>query len=183
MADEPSAEKNVSVIILAGGCFWGLEKALSVIKGVTETECGYANGYDMIFPDYMTVCSGRFGYCEAVKVCYDPDMIGLERILDAFFMVIDPTQENRQGNDHGIQYRTGIYWIDELDGIKIEKYVENERKKHSEFYTETIPLQNYFPAEEYHQKYLEKNPGGYCHISRREIEHIRRMFSDDPSDK
>ena len=168
-----------SVIYLAGGCFWGLEKVFSVIPGVTGTECGYANGYDRIIPDYLTVCSGRFGYCEVVKVCYDPRIVGLERLLDAFFAVIDPTLMNRQGNDRGTQYRTGIYWTDDASGKTTVAYVENERKKHNDFCTEARPLDNYFPAEDYHQQYLCKNPGGYCHISGTEFEKVRRMFSDE----
>lgn len=178
-AENPAACGR-SVIYLAGGCFWGLEKVLSVIRGVTDTECGYVNGYCTVIPNYLFVCSGKFGYCEAVKVRYDPDIISLERLLDAFFMVIDPTLLNRQGNDRGVQYRTGIYWEDDLSEKAVKAYVECERKKHSEFHTETGPLVNYFPAEEYHQDYLEKNPGGYCHISGGEIEKIRRMFSDHP---
>ena len=170
-------EERSAVIFLAGGCFWGLEKVFSGIRGVTGTECGYANGYDRIIPDYMTVCSGRFGYCEVVKVSYDPDAISLENILQVFFMVIDPTLLNRQGGDRGIQYRTGIYWIDEGSGRIVTSYVEEERKKHKEFHTESGSLVNYFKAEEYHQKYLDNNPNGYCHIPRKEIEHIHRMFS------
>jgi methionine-S-sulfoxide reductase len=128
-------------------------------------------------PDYISVCSGIGGYCEAVRVRYDPSIITLERLLDAFFMVIDPTLLNRQGNDRGVQYRTGIYWTDEASGTIVRSYVNNEKKKHMEFHTETVPLENYVPAEDYHQDYLDKNPGGYCHISRKEMEHIRRMFS------
>ncbi|MDR1690784.1 MAG: peptide-methionine (S)-S-oxide reductase MsrA [Candidatus Methanoplasma sp.] len=168
-----------SVIYLAGGCFWGLEKALSVIRGVTDTECGYANGYDRIIPDYLTVCSGRFGYCEAVRVMYDPDIVSLHSLLDVFFMVIDPTLLNRQGNDRGIQYRTGIYWTDEDSERIVREYVEAERKKHSEFHTEAGPLQNFIVAEECHQDYLDKKPDGYCHIPRDQIENIRKMFSED----
>ena len=166
-------------IYLAGGCFWGLEKVLSGIKGVTDTECGYANGDEHIIPDYMTVCSGRFGYCEAVRVCYDPGVITLENILEVFFMVIDPALLNRQGNDRGIQYRTGIYWADEGSGKKVSEFMEKEKKKHNVFYTEEGPLKNFFQAEEYHQDYLDKNPNGYCHIPRNEIENIRRMFSGE----
>ncbi|MDR2698883.1 MAG: peptide-methionine (S)-S-oxide reductase MsrA, partial [Candidatus Methanoplasma sp.] len=161
------------------GCFWGVEKVFSAIPGVTGTECGYANGYALLVPDYMTVCSGKFGYCEAVRVSYDPATVGLERILDVFFMIIDPTLLNRQGNDRGIQYRTGIYWADEPSRRTVEGYVEKERKKRGEFFTEAGPLLYYVPAEEYHQHYLDKNPGGYCHISREEMEHVRRMFSND----
>jgi len=171
-------EKPTAEIILAGGCFWGLEKVFSGIKGVTHTECGYANGYDMIIPDYMTVCSGKFGYCEVVKIDYDPEIICLEKLLDVFFMVIDPTLLNRQGGDRGIQYRTGIYWVDEDSGRAVSSFVEKERKKHEEFHTEIGPLINYFMAEEYHQKYLDKNPNGYCHIPRNEIEQIHRSFQE-----
>jgi len=167
------------VIYLAGGCFWGLEKVFSVIRGVTDTECGYANGYKLIIPDYMTVCSGKFGYCEVVRVCYDPQIVSLERLLEAFFMVIDPTLLNRQGNDRGIQYRTGIYWSDEAAREAVTSYVKKEKEKHGEFHTEAVPLENYFPAEDYHQDYLDKNPSGYCHIPRDEIEDIRRTFSGD----
>jgi len=168
-----------SAIYLAGGCFWGLEKVLSVIPGVIDTECGYANGYPLFIPDYMTVCSGKFGYCEAVRVCYDQALVKLERILDVFFLVIDPTLLNRQGNDRGIQYRTGIYWVDDGAEKIVTSYVESERKKHEEFYTEIGPLENFFDAEPYHQDYLDKNPDGYCHISKEEMEHIRKMFSDN----
>jgi methionine-S-sulfoxide reductase len=174
---EDNSFSNGSVIYFAGGCFWGLEKVFSLIKGVTDTECGYANGYPLIVPDYMTVCSGKFGYCEAVMIRYDPGTISLERLLDAFFMVIDPTLQNRQGNDIGMQYRTGIYWIDELSGNTVKEYIDEERKKHSEFHTEAMRLVNFFPAEDYHQDYLDKNPEGYCHISHEEIDHIRNMFS------
>jgi len=174
---DPAVSCGGSVVYLAGGCFWGVEKVFSMIPGVSGTECGYANGYDRIIPDYMTVCSGKFGYCEAVKVCYDPAAVGLERILEVFFMIIDPSLLNRQGNDRGIQYRTGIYWADEPSGRIVTEYVEKERKKHSEFRTEAGPLINYFPAEEKHQHYLDNNPAGYCHISREEMEHVRRMFS------
>jgi len=172
-----AAQCDGSVIYLAGGCFWGLEKVFSVIRGVTDTECGYANGYNRFIPDYMTVCSGKFGYCEAVKVCYDPRIISLERILEAFFMVIDPTLLNRQGNDRGIQYRTGIYWADEQAKDVVTVYIKKETEKHKEFYTEAGPLEYYVPAEDYHQNYLDKNPDGYCHIPRDEIESIRRTFS------
>jgi len=177
MSGTTSSGEGRSVIYFAGGCFWGLEKVFSVIRGVTDTECGYANGYNRIIPDYMTVCSGKFGYCEAVEVCYDPGVISLESLLKAFFIVIDPTLLNRQGNDRGIQYRTGIYWTDEPSGEVVRAYIKKEKEKYSEFYTEAGPLENYVPAEDYHQDYLDKNPSGYCHIPRDEIENIRRTFS------
>ena len=151
-------------IFLAGGCFWGLEKAMSLLDGVLDTECGYANGDPRLMPDYMLVCSGRFGYRETVKVVYDPVVIPLERILFAFFLVIDPTQERRQGNDVGEQYRTGIYWTDEDSAKRVTAFIENIRDKYPEFHTEIGPLTQYSRAESEHQSYLSRNPGGYCHI-------------------
>lgn len=162
-------------IYLAGGCFWGLEKALSDAKGVIFTECGYANGHPLLIPDYMLVCSGKFGYREAVKVRYDPSEISLDRLLDIFFFLIDPTLENRQGNDRGPQYQTGIYWTDDESAKVVKEHVEEEMKKHSEFHTEIGPLVNFHRAEEYHQDYLEKNPEGYCHISKDDMMAVKRM--------
>ncbi len=100
----------MSVIFLAGGCFWGLEHAFRMVPGIISTECGYVNGDPHLIPDYLLVCSGRYGYREAVRVEYDPGKRSLESILSAFFLLIDPTQERRQGNDIGIQYQTGVYW-------------------------------------------------------------------------
>ena len=162
-------------IYLAGGCFWGLEAAFKGLKGVVSTECGYANGDPHFIPDYMLVCSGRFGYVETVKVVYNPDVLPLEGILWAFFFLIDSTQENRQGNDRGIQYRTGVYWTDEDSGKRIILYFERESPKHSDFFTEAGPLTFYSPAEDYHQDYLDRNPAGYCHIPREKIEILRRL--------
>jgi peptide methionine sulfoxide reductase msrA/msrB len=163
------------VIYLAGGCFWGLEKAFAGIRGVTDTECGYANGYDRLVPDYLLVCSGKYGYKEAVRVEYDPKIIPLERLLMAFFIVIDPTEKDHQGNDIGVQYGTGVYWVDEGSARTVRDFIEVERAKHNGFFTEIGPLENFFPAEEYHQDYLDKNPGGYCHVSPEKMR-ILRMF-------
>ena len=162
-------------IYLAGGCFWGVEKAISLLKGVESTECGYANGDPKLIPDYLLVCSGRYGYAETVKVVYDPDVIGLDKILKAFFMIIDPTKLNRQGNDVGIQYRTGIYWVDDESGGVVMHIVSPLSRHFSEFYTEAEPLSFYCPAEENHQKYLDRNPFGYCHISRDIMNEIAKM--------
>ncbi len=151
-------------IFLAGGCFWGLEKALQDLPGITSTECGYANGDPHFVPDYMLVCSGRFGYREAVKVEYDPSALSLEDVLTVFMFLIDPTQERRQGNDVGIQYQTGVYWEDPEDGDTVERFMQSERAKYPEFHTECGPLAFWSPAEGYHQHYLDRNPGGYCHI-------------------
>jgi methionine-S-sulfoxide reductase len=165
----------MSEIYLAGGCFWGVEKAMSLLRGVTSTQCGYANGDPNLIPDYMLVCSGRFGYAETVKVEYDPNEVDLDKILLAFFMIIDPTQKNRQGNDHGIQYRTGIYWTDEITGERVKDIVSKISARFSEFYTETLPLDNFTPAEDNHQKYLDRNPRGYCHISPLAMAEIQKL--------
>ena len=151
-------------IYLAGGCFWGLEKALGGLRGVVSTECGYANGDPHFIPDYMLVCSGRYGYRETVRVDYDPDVLPLEDILYGFLYLIDPTQERRQGNDIGIQYQAGVYWVDPGDEEVVRGVFSVEAPRYPEFHVEAGPLTFWSPAEEYHQKYLDKNPGGYCHI-------------------
>ncbi|MDR2406134.1 MAG: peptide-methionine (S)-S-oxide reductase MsrA [Deltaproteobacteria bacterium] len=153
-------------IYLAGGCFWGVERYISLIPGVKNTEVGYANGRTQN-PSYKDVCSGETGFTEAVKVCYDADLINLEELLSLFYKVIDPTSKNRQGNDVGEQYRTGVYFEDQKDEQIVEESLKNLSKGLDKpLMVESGKLLNYYPAEEYHQKYLEKNPGGYCHIGR-----------------
>jgi len=151
-------------IVLAGGCFWGVEEYISRINGVIDTEVGYANGRRKS-PTYEQVCTGTTGHAEAVKVEYDENNLSLYSLLKKFFSIIDPTIENRQGPDKGTQYRTGIYYINEKDKDTILKVVEEEQKKYDKkIVTEIEPLSSYFEAEEYHQDYLKKNPNGYCHI-------------------
>jgi len=151
-------------IVLAGGCFWGVEEYLSRIKGVIDTEVGYANG-DVKNPTYEEVCSGHTGHVEACYIKYDDEILDLEDLLNRFWKIIDPTIENQQGPDIGSQYRTGIYYIDESDISVIEKSKELQQKQYTkDIVTEVKPLTSYYKAEEYHQKYLQKNPGGYCHI-------------------
>lgn len=151
-------------IYLAGGCFWGVEKYLSLIDGVVGTETGYANGKTEN-PTYDDVCFRDTGHAEAVKVTYDTDKISLNKLLEEFYKVIDPTALNRQGNDVGIQYRTGIYYTDRDDLPVIKKSLEELQKRYERtLAVEAAELQNYSTAEEYHQKYLDKNPNGYCHI-------------------
>lgn len=153
-----------SEIYLAGGCFWGTEKFLSLINGVDNTQVGYANG-KTINPTYHEVCHNNTGHAETVKVVYDPETITLERLLELFFDAIDPTSVNRQGGDVGSQYRTGIYYIDDGDLPIIQKSIEKLQQKYEKpIAIEVEPLKNYSPAEEYHQRYLDKNPNGYCHI-------------------
>lgn len=153
-----------NVIYLAGGCFWGMEQLMQSIPGVIDAESGYANGTCEADADYKTVCKGETGFREAVRVEYDPGQVSLDALLLAYFYVIDPTVENRQGNDRGSQYQTGVYYTNESAKETVERIAEIERGRSEKFFVEIGPLKNYYPAEEYHQNYLEKNPGGYCHI-------------------
>lgn len=151
-------------IILAGGCFWGVEEFLSRIDGVTYTEVGYANGRTEN-PTYEEVCTGTTNFTEACLVHYNENKLTLEALLEEYFGIINPTYLNRQGNDVGTQYRTGIYYFDESDLDTIIKSMENLQTKYTEkVVIEVEPVKNYYKAEEYHQKYLKKNPNGYCHI-------------------
>lgn len=152
-------------IVLAGGCFWGVEEYMSRIDGVVETKVGYANGMKEN-PTYEEVCTGLTGHAEACYIKYDEDIISLNELLNRFWRIIDPTSLNKQGGDLGHQYRTGIYYIDKEDLDTIEKSFEEIEKKYEKaIVTEVKPLICFYVAEEYHQKYLKKNPNGYCHIN------------------
>jgi len=154
----------IKTIYLAGGCFWGLEKYLSLIKGITDTLVGYANGKTSN-PTYEEVCKGS-DHVETVKIKYDDDIISLTEILDLYSKVIDPTSINKQGGDIGRQYRTGIYYLNNQDKQIIEGWIILLQEAYADkIQIEVLPLNNYYEAEEYHQKYLEKNKNGYCHIS------------------
>lgn len=156
----------MKTIYLAGGCFWGMQKFIDQFQGVTATEVGYANGPDRA-PSYEEVCRDS-GHAETVRIDYDETVIGLEQLLDYYFMVIDPLSVNRQGEDEGIQYRTGVYYTDEADLDVIRRVFEAQTEKAgAPLAVDAEPLRNFFSAEEYHQKYLEKNPAGYCHIPAR----------------
>ena len=173
--------KETETIYLAGGCFWGIEHLMQAIPGVIHAESGYANGTGKEDAVYKTVIQGKTGFRETVKVEYDPEQVSLDAILLAYFYVIDPTVQNQQGNDIGTQYQTGIYYTDDDSKATVERIAELERSRSKEFHVEIGPLINYYPAEEYHQDYLVKNPNGYCHIPLEEI----RLFSTmriDPGD-
>ena len=165
-------------IWLAGGCFWGLEAYMVRVYGVYDVISGYANG-NKDNPTYEEVCSGTTGFAETVQVLYDPERIDLENLLRNFLKVIDPTTANRQGNDKGTQYRSGIYYKNVDDKIIIDDMVQDEQKKYQDkIKTEVLPLVNFFIAEDYHQRYLEKNPNGYCHIDFSSLEDI--IITVDP---
>lgn len=171
------------IIYFAGGCFWGVEKYLSLIPGVVGTEAGYANGKTEN-PTYEQVCRDNTGHAETVKVTYDSSKLPLQELLTRFFEVIDPTSVNRQGNDRGIQYRSGIYYAEPEDKDVILSALDALQAQYKEpVVVEAAPLENYYPAEEYHQDYLDKNPGGYCHISSTAFERAKRpLISDNDRD-
>ena len=154
----------MKTIVVAGGCFWGVDAYMSKIDGIVETKVGYANGTKKE-PTYDEVCSGKTGHVEACLISYDEKLVLLEKILNKFWGIIDPTVLNRQGADVGDQYRSGIYYTDK-DDLDIILRVKNEvqSKYEKAIVTEIQPLSCFYDAEDYHQKYLQKNPGGYCHI-------------------
>jgi peptide methionine sulfoxide reductase msrA/msrB len=165
VAPTPSelAAKGLKTIYVAGGCFWGLEKYIDLVNGVVDAEVGYANGANAS----ATYGDGS-GYAEAVKVVYDPKVAPLPFLLDLFYDAIDPTSVNRQGNDLGTEYRTGIYYTDPADEAVVDRSLARLQKKYTDpIAVESGPLTNYTRAEDYHQDYLEKNPAGYCHIAKK----------------
>ncbi|MDO4272197.1 MAG: peptide-methionine (R)-S-oxide reductase MsrB [Eubacteriales bacterium] len=163
-------EENTNTIYLAGGCFWGIEAYIKKLPGVYETDVGYANGTTEN-PTYEDVCYNNTGHAETVKVVYDTSQITTKQLLDGFFKVVDPISVNKQGNDTGSQYRSGIYYVNEEDKAIADMAVEEQKAKYKqEIATEVLPLDNFYLAEEYHQDYLDKNPGGYCHIDLRQAD-------------
>lgn len=151
-------------IYLAGGCFWGAEHFFRQIEGVVMTEVGFANGHTPD-PSYKEVYTDTTGYAETVHVRYDPERVGLKFLLRMFFKAIDPTSLNKQGEDEGTRYRTGIYYDDSNDLPKIRAiFDEVQRAFVAPLAVEVGPLQNFYRAEDYHQDYLNKNPDGYCHL-------------------
>lgn len=157
-------------IYLAGGCFWGAEQYLEAIPGVAQTRVGYANG-STAHPTYEQVCAQNTGHAETVQVDYDENVLSLSFLLDLFYEAIDPTSLNRQGGDRGPQYRTGIYYSDGADLPVIEQSLARLQLTLTKpVAIEVAPLSSFWDAEEYHQKYLHKNPGGYCHINPSKIQ-------------
>ena len=158
-------DKELEVIYLAGGCFWGVEAYMDLLEGVIDVNSGYANGKTKN-PTYKEVVNEDTGFAETVEVKFDPNVIDLTTILLHYFKIVDPTSLNRQGNDIGDQYRTGIYYNDEKQLKVIESVVNHEQKKYAkDIVVEVKPIENYYLAEDYHQDYLKKNPLGYCHIN------------------
>jgi len=168
----------------AAGCFWGVEKILSKIPGVVSTQVGYAGGTSEN-PTYPQVCTGQTGHTEAVEVTYDPSKVNYEELLIIFFEYHDPTTPDRQGPDVGSQYRSVIFTHDaqQLAAAKRSKQILQESKLFKDpIVTEIVPAGPFYQAEEYHQKYLEKNPGGYCshHLQSAKIREILESKLNQP---
>lgn len=167
-------------IYLAGGCFWGVEKLFSQIRGVVSTTAGYCNGNEAYASlSYEQVCKDNTGYKETVKIEYDSDTVSLEKLLKAYFAVIDPTQQNAQAHDVGEQYQTGVFYSTEDDYKTAKKVFAWESEKHVVFCVLLQKMKNFFTAEEYHQHYLDKNPLGYCHISFDKMNKVVKEINGD----
>ena len=180
---EKEAEKansGTANLYFAGGCFWGTEHFFKQIRGVISTEVGYANGTLQHAPSYEEVCSGNTGFAETVKIVYNPQVVDLKLLLELYFKTIDPTSLNKQGNDVGDQYRTGIYYTDAGVKTTIDEAIAALAKNYKKpIVVEVSPLQNFYKAEEYHQDYLDKNPRGYCHIPTKLFE-VARKANPEP---
>jgi len=158
--------ENCQKVTFAAGCFWGVEEYFSRIKGVIATQVGYTGGKSKN-PDYQAVCSGETGHAEAVEITFNPNEISFDALLEHFFKIHDPTSINKQANDIGSQYRSAIfcYTPEQLEIATLEKEKCNRSGLFSRpLVTEIKMISEFFPAEDHHQKYLKKNPGGYCHI-------------------
>ncbi len=152
----------MKTIYVAGGCFWGVQEYFKRLKGVLATAAGYANG-DTANPTYRDLAAHLASHAETVKIDYDEKIISTEKIAEHVLRIVDPYSVDRQGGDVGHQYRTGIYFADSAEGEKIKKYL-NSVEGSENFALEVKPLLNFYSAEDYHQDYLAKNPGGYCHV-------------------
>jgi peptide-methionine (S)-S-oxide reductase len=173
---------DLQTIVLGGGCFWCTEAVYKEVRGVTDVESGYSNG-ETDRPTYEQVCTGRTGHNEVVKLTYDPAQVNLRQLLEIFFVVHDPTQLNRQGNDVGTQYRSGIYYTTPEQKEVAEamlRSIEQEKLFGRPLVTEVLPLANYSPAEEYHQDFFEKNPTqGYClAVAAPKVAKFRKTFTE-----
>jgi peptide-methionine (S)-S-oxide reductase len=170
------------VIVLGGGCFWCTEAVYKEVRGVTDVESGYSNG-EAERPSYEDVCTGRTGHNEVVKLTYDPAQVSTRQLLEIFFVIHDPTQLNRQGNDVGTQYRSGIYYTSPEQkqvADDLLRMIGQEKLFSRAVVTEVQPLTNYWPAEDYHQDFFEKNPTqGYClAVAAPKVAKFRKTFSE-----
>jgi peptide-methionine (S)-S-oxide reductase len=173
---------KLETIVLGGGCFWCTEAVFVKVRGVTDVESGYSNGR-VERPSYEQVCTGQTGHNEVVKLTYDPADITLREILEIFFVIHDPTSLNRQGNDAGTQYRSGIYYStpeQKQVADDLIRQMSQDKLFGAPIVTEVLPLANYWPAEAYHQDYFENNPNqGYCaFVVGTKVEKFRKTFAE-----
>ena len=179
---KPGFFMSTETIALGGGCFWCTEAVFKEVRGVLDVESGYSNGQETA-PTYEQVCTGRTGSAEVVKLVYDPAQVSTRQLLEVFFATHDPTQLNRQGNDVGTQYRSGIYFTTpEQQEVANDLIREASQDKLFDggIVTEVAPLAHYFPAEDYHQDFFEKNPHqGYCMaVAAPKVAKFRKTFRD-----
>jgi peptide-methionine (S)-S-oxide reductase len=172
---------TTQTLVLGGGCFWCTEAVYVVVKGITDVESGYSNGQETA-PSYEQVCTGRTGCNEVVKLTYDPSQISTREVLEIFFVIHDPTTLNRQGNDVGTQYRSGIYFTTPEQQQTAQALIDelnSEKLFGKPVVTELLPLTDYFPAEEYHQDFFERNPNqGYCMaVAAPKVAKFRKTFA------
>ena len=173
---------SLQTIVLGGGCFWCTEAVFVKVRGIADVESGYSNGQTQR-PSYEQVCTGMTGHNEVVKLTYDTQQISLRQILEIFFVIHDPTTLNRQGNDTGSQYRSGIYWTTPEQKQIAEDMIRQMTKENlygKPIVTEVLPMANYWPAEEYHQDFFEKNPyQGYCvAVAGPKVAKFRKSFKE-----
>lgn len=180
MSDPIADSDHASVLVLGGGCFWCTEAVFVRVRGVIDVQSGYCNG-QLERPTYEQVCSGRTGHNEVVRLVYDPHLVDVQKLLEIFFTVHDPTSLNRQGNDVGTQYRSGIYFTTEEQAQVAREMIsslDQVKVFGAPIVTEVLPLSNYWPAEDGHQDYFERHPEqGYCaYIVAPKVEKLRRNF-------
>ena len=173
---------STEIIVLGGGCFWCTEAVYVKVHGVTDVESGYSNG-QVERPSYEQVCTGTTGHNEVVKLTYEPSQISLRQILEIFFVIHDPTTLNRQGADSGTQYRSGIYCTtpqQKEEADTMIRQMSQDKLFGKPIVTEVLPLANYWPAEEYHQDFFEKNPyQGYCvAVAGPKVAKFRKTFAE-----
>ena len=172
----------LQTITLGGGCFWCTEAVFVRVRGVTDVESGYCNGH-VQRPSYEQVCTGRTGHNEVVRLTFDAAQVSLRQLLEIFFVIHDPTTMNRQGNDAGTQYRSGIYVSTPEQAQEAQALIDELTKEgvfSSPIVTEVLPLANYWPAEDYHQDFFENNPNqGYCvAVAGPKVAKLRKNFAE-----
>lgn len=172
---------KTEIIVLGGGCFWCVEAVFIMFEGVVKTTVGYAGG-STVNPNYEQVCDGDTGHAEVAQIKYNPEILKMNKILDAFFTMHDPTSLNRQGADVGTEYRSIILYTTEEQKADILEFINDAQKEYSKpIVTEVKKLEKFYPAEEYHQKYFEKNPfSGYCaFVVKPKVDKVKKEFKDD----